>query len=162
MSRAAPRAWRVAGVFLAAILAFCLPFMLGLTMPDAMILPSLLIVPFTASAIAGIWWRGRLPAQPDWATRRPVGLLMTLLLLAIYLCVVLYMGSLLATWPSRNDPAGPSPSGYLLSLDPERLLAFIGYPLLYLAPLSLIQTALGLWFGTWVRGRFPSYRRGKG
>ncbi|NHF72103.1 hypothetical protein [Paracoccus xiamenensis] len=109
-------------------------------------------VPVLAAAIVGALWRGTLPAQPDWATRRPYSRLMAYLLFAAATFVLPFAMAAIAlkaeghalidAWPAILGLAGATLPRALPAL-------FLSITFNFL--ICLIQTEIGLSLGVWIR-----------
>ena len=151
-----PGKWRWAGLFLLiALPGLLLIWWLGIF--NARLSPmagrlAFMAVPVLAAAIVGALWRGTLPAQPNWASRRPYSRLMAYLLFAaVTILLPLAMAAialraegyaLADVWPDLLGVAG--------SMLPRALpVLFMSIAFNFL--ICLIQTEIGLSLGVWIR-----------
>lgn len=150
--------WRLAGLFLAVLIALMLSAWLiggfpGETSMSNLFEAAILAGPVLAAAIAGAVWRGRLPASPDWATRRPYGRLMGWLLFAISLVGSILLLFFLFLWQpikENGDFVGTVLAALTSGFDIEAIF-FLTVSLVVQLLICMIQTEIGLFLGVRIK-----------
>lgn len=157
-TRKAPGKWVLAGIFLACALPGLLLvwwfaiFNEGLPPLAAQLL--YMAVPVLTAAFAGVIWRGRLRARPDWATRRPYSRLMAYLLFAAVTFILPFAMPMLGLRAEGYSLAETLPAVVHLAAGslPRDLPGLILVTAINFV-ICLIQTDIGLSLGVWIRDR---------